>query len=93
MPGSSTNSYRIRISKRAVKELKKLPKQVVTAIAAKIDQLSADPRPDGCKKLEAYPNAYRIRSGDYRIVYRVEDKELLIDVIRIADRKEVYKKR
>lgn len=93
MPGSSINTYRILISKKAAKELRKLPKQAVKAIAATIDQLSTDPRPDGCKKLEAYLNAYRVRVGNYRIVYSVEDKELLVEVIRVGDRKEIYKKR
>lgn len=47
----------------------------------------------GYKKLVTYPNAYRIRVGNYRIVYIVKDVELLIEIIRIADRKEIYKNR
>jgi len=85
--------YRIIISRIAEKQLENLPKQIANAITNKIDLLSANPRPDGCKKLQGKDNAYRIRSSDYRIVYRIEDNKLIVEVIRIGHRSDVYKKR
>ncbi len=55
-----------------------------------ISSLAAAPRPAGCKKLKGYKNSYRIRAGDYRIIYEVEDKILRILVIAVGHRKDVY---
>jgi mRNA interferase RelE/StbE len=85
--------YRIIISRIAEKQLAALPRQVANAITAKIDALSLEPRPIGCKKLEGSDKEYRIRNGDYRIIYRIEDSKLIIEVIRIGRRGDVYKKR
>jgi len=85
--------YKLVISRVAEKQIEALPKQVANSITHKIDLLQSDPRPDGCKKLQGNENAYRVRCGDYRIIYRVEDKKLIIEVIRIGNRKDVYKKR
>jgi mRNA interferase RelE/StbE len=49
------------------------------------------PRPPGCVKLTGYPNLYRIRVGNYRIVYEIQDAKLIIIVITVADRKDVYR--
>jgi mRNA interferase RelE/StbE len=54
-------------------------------------ELTADPRPAGCKKLQGYKQCWRVRVGDYRIVYTIDDRQKLVDVTRIAHRKEVYK--
>jgi mRNA interferase RelE/StbE len=56
-----------------------------------LELLKANPKPDGVKKLAGMDNLYRIRSGDYRIVYTINNKALLIIVVKIGDRKEVYK--
>jgi len=85
--------YRLIISRVAEKQIETLPKQAANAIINKIDLLKNEPRPEGCKKLQGYESAYRVRSGDYRIIYRVEDKKLIIEVVRIGNRKDVYKKR
>ena len=85
--------YTIFISNIAEKQLSSFPRQIANNISAKIDALSAEPRPAGCKKLEGSDKEYRIRTGDYRIIYRIEDKQLFIEVIRIGHRKDVYKKK
>lgn len=83
--------YHIIILPTAEKELRKLPLQVFLKIDEAILSLKDNPRPSGCKKLQGFVNTYRIRTGNYRILYRIEDKELIIEVIRIADRKDAYK--
>jgi mRNA interferase RelE/StbE len=52
--------------------------------------LATNPRPANCKKLKGFKGLYRIRAGDYRIIYRIEDNALIIEVIRIGDRKDIY---
>lgn len=84
-------NYKILIKSSAAKELARLPKKDIQRITSKIKSLSADPRPLGCEKLSAQER-YRIRQGNYRIVYSIEDDKLIVYVIKIAHRSEVYKK-
>ena len=84
-------NYKILIKPSAAKELKRLPKKDVQRITSKIQSLSKEPRPFGCEKLSAQER-YRIRQGTYRIVYSIEDDQLIVYVIQIAHRSEVYKK-
>ena len=83
--------YTITIKARAVKALKKIPRQAALKLDGLIQSLAENPRPAGCKKLEGYANVYRLRYANYRIVYTVEDKRLIVDVVNIGDRKEIYK--
>jgi mRNA interferase RelE/StbE len=57
---------------------------------AKIDGLAANPRPSGCRKLRAYKHLWRIRVGDYRVVYIIDDERKMVSVTRIAHRRDVY---
>ena len=84
-------NYKILIKSSAAKELARLPKKDIQRITSKIKSLSADPRPYGCEKLSA-KERYRIRQGNYRIVYMIEDDKLIVYVIKIAHRSVVYKK-
>lgn len=85
-------TYKIVIESRALAELATLPKKIQRQIANKIDRLSTNTRPSGCKVLKGSKSPlYRIRSGDYRIVYQIREKQILILVVRIAHRKDVYK--
>ena len=83
--------YKIRSKPSAARSLAKLPKVVQERIARKVDSLADNPRPHGSTKLQASKNLYRIRAGDYRIIYEVKDDVLLILVIRIGHRREVYR--
>ncbi|MGR9053734.1 MAG: type II toxin-antitoxin system RelE family toxin [Gammaproteobacteria bacterium] len=83
--------YRIEIKPRAIKQLRKLPSAVLAKVSKQIDNLSENPRPDGCKKLSGTEHSYRVRVGDYRVVYSVFDKRLIIQVIKIGHRKDIYK--
>ena len=84
------NSYRVALAASAEKELSGLPSKVVARIMPRIESLAASPRPPGCKKLKGGDNEWRIRVGDYRIVYEIDDNAKAVDVTRIAHRREVY---
>ena len=85
--------YRIEFKKSAAKFLAGLPRQIQKQIAQKIDMLDADPYPDGCRKLKGTADdLYRIRSGGYRIVYTVIQERIVIYVLAIGDRKDIYNK-
>lgn len=83
-------SYRLLIKPSAAKELENLPAKTRQKIARKIQALAANPRPQGSEKLSA-EDLYRIRQGDCRILYGIEDKALSIVVIRIGHRRDVYR--
>jgi mRNA interferase RelE/StbE len=82
--------YKIGIKKSAVKELNNLPVNELKRIVQKIQNLADDPRPYGCKKLTG-EEKYRIRSGNYRILYIIEDDILIIYIVKIGHRREVYR--
>jgi len=82
-------SYNIEIKKSATKEIEKLPKATLKKVVDKIQSLANTPRPVGCKKLTA-DEKYRVRVGDYRILYSIEDKKLVIYVVKVGHRKKVY---
>lgn len=86
-----TTQYRVQVSRRAIKALRSLPRQEQQRIRAAIDLLSAQPRPPGCVALAGQESAYRVRVGNYRIVYEIHDAVLLIQVVRIGHRRAVYR--
>lgn len=83
--------YRIEIKKSAAKELEKIVQKDRIRIIEKIRSLSSDPKPVGSKKLSG-DSKYRIRQGDYRILYEIFETTLIIVVVRIAHRREAYRK-
>ena len=83
-------SYSVLIKASAEKELERLPEKSRRRIAKRIQALAEQPRPAGCEKLTG-EDLYRIRQGDYRVVYSIEDAVLTILVIRIGNRREVYR--
>ena len=84
-------SYKIYFRKSAAKELEKLPKAALRKIIKIVERLSDEPRPAGCEKLSGH-ELYRVRHGDYRIVYSIQDNELTIWVIKVGHRKDIYKR-
>jgi len=82
--------YKIQILKSADKTLRNVARKERVKIVEQISQLAENPRPFGCKKLRG-TEFYRIRIGDYRVIYKIEDDVLLILVIRIGHRKDIYK--
>lgn len=81
--------YKITIKKSAVKTLEKIQEPYYSSIKLAILQLSRNPRPQGCLKLKGR-DAYRIRVSDYRIIYEIFDSELVVDVIALGHRKDIY---
>ena len=84
-------TYRIEVKPQAEKMLARIPHPHRRRIARAIDALAHTPRPAGSIKLAGSDDAYRIRVGDYRIVYQVLDKVLIVYIIRVAHRKDIYR--
>jgi mRNA interferase RelE/StbE len=82
--------YSVELKVSARKELERLPAKLVERIFPKLEGLASDPRPTGCKKLKGGQRDWRIRIGDYRVVYTIDDEKLLVSVMRIRHRSEVY---
>jgi mRNA interferase RelE/StbE len=85
-------SYSVLILRSAAKEIESAPRKDRERIIARISTLSEDPRPPGTKKL-ADREAYRIRQGDFRIVYTISDPDRIVEIARVARRGEVYRPR
>lgn len=83
-------SYKVLICKPAEKELKRISKPDLQRVAVKISSLSVQPRPVGSEKL-AGNDRYRIRQGDWRIVYGIDDAAKMVTIIKIGHRREVYR--
>ena len=83
--------YTISYKRSAYEELLQLPANIAHKIKNAIDSLSENPRPHSCKKLKGSVNDYRIRIGNYRVVYTIIDTILIVTVIKIAHRKDVYR--
>ena len=81
--------YTITLSKTAQKQLDKLPNNISDVLIDAIQPLANNPRPNGCKKLKNR-DGYRIRKGDYRIIYEIYDRILIVDVIALGHRKDIY---
>ena len=84
-------NYRIEIKRGARKCLASMAAPSAARIAATIDALAEDPRPSGCGKLAGTDRLYRVRVGNYRVVYEVHDDRLLVLVIKVGHRRDVYR--
>lgn len=84
--------YSVVITEYAIRQLKKLPPQAVSKLKEAVTALATDPRPHNHIKLTNV-EAYRIRVGNYRVVYELNDNVLTVAVVEVSDRKETYKKR
>lgn len=82
--------YAVELSPAARRQLRKLPKNVQKQIAQIIDELAANPRPIGYKQLRGFKGFYRVRSGDFRIIYKIADRILLISILQIVNRRDAY---
>ena len=85
--------YRIAVKPSAVKALAAVPNPARLRIARRIDALADDPRGPGAVKLAGEDDLYRVRVGDYRIVYQIQDRVLLVLVLRVGHRRDVYRGR
>ena len=83
--------YTIQFKPLALRQLEKLPREAQKRLSAKIEVLRDDPFPPGCKKMAGIPDVWRIRAGDYRVVYQVHRGVLLVLVLTVGHRREVYR--
>ncbi|HUE95622.1 MAG TPA: type II toxin-antitoxin system RelE/ParE family toxin [Longimicrobiaceae bacterium] len=83
-------SYRVRVKRSAVKELEALSLKDRRRVARRVQRLADQPRPPGCEKLSGQEK-YRLRQGDYRILYAVDDPESTVTVVKIGHRRDVYR--
>jgi mRNA interferase RelE/StbE len=86
-------AYEVELLPSARRELRRLPKPVQVRIAVGLRELGDDPRPAGVVKLSGAENLWRIRIGDYRVVYEIHDGRLLVLVVRVAHRRDVYRRK
>lgn len=85
------DAYELRWKRSALKELRKLPQAAVSKLVDLAESLVANPYPDGCRKLAGAEHTYRVRSGNYRLVYQVQNGRLIIEIVKVGHRKEVYR--
>jgi mRNA interferase RelE/StbE len=83
-------SYRLVIKRSVAKDLRTFPNADVSAILKRIQALADDPRPTGCEKLSAQER-YRVRQGVYRILYEIQDNDLVVTVVKVGHRRDVYR--
>lgn len=83
-------SYKLLIKPSAVKELEALPTKDRRKVITKIETLASEPRPHGCEKLSGQER-YRVRQGDYRVVYGIDDAAQTVLVVKVAHRRDVYR--
>jgi mRNA interferase RelE/StbE len=91
MAGIPPAEYRIQFAPSARQQLGRLPRSMQRRIAARIDQLAISPRPRGSIKLEGEDDLYRIRVGKYRVIYGIHDDELIVLILRVGHRRDVYR--
>ena len=85
--------YSVVVARRAIRSIARLPRQDQRRVQAAIDLLADEPRPPGCVALAGEESVYRVRIGNYRILYEVIDARLVIQVVRVGHRRDVYRPR
>lgn len=83
-------SYELVFKRSVAKDLRDLPNKEVARVLQRINALADDPRPSGCEKLSGLER-YRIRQGDYRIVYEIQGRRLVVLIVKVGHRKDVYR--
>jgi len=86
-------SYQVEIAPAVQRDVKRLPPEMVRKVDAAMLALEQTPRPHGCTKLEGSEDEYRVRVGDYRILYVIDDKAKLVTIARVRHRRDAYRKR
>ena len=83
--------YKVQLAPAAERQIKKLERAVQKRIIERLESLEQNPRPHGILKLEGSDNTFRVKVGDYRIVYEIQDENVLVLVLRVGDRKEIFR--
>ena len=83
-------SYNVLFKNSASKQFRRMPKNMLGKVASAIDELAEDSRPVNCKKLKDTTDTYRIRIGDYRVIYTIDDSIVTVEVVKVGNWKDVY---
>ena len=83
--------YAVEVTPAASRQIRKLDRNTQKRVLARIEKLEEDPRPRDASKLQSPEELYRVRVGDFRIVYQVEDDRLLVLIVRVGNRREIYR--
>ena len=84
-------NYRVEVSRTAEKQIGALPRPDQVRVLRALQALAFDPRPSGCRKLEGYEATFRIRVGRYRVMYDVDDRRIVVVVLKVGHRRDVYR--
>lgn len=84
-------TYRIEFTPRAEKAFRSLPREMQVRLRTKIDALANDPRPPGSVKMSGPEGFHRIRVGEYRVIYHIEDRKLLVLIVKLGHRRDIYR--
>lgn len=84
-------NYKVELTRTAEKQLRKLPKSDLPRIVQALHMLAITPLPQGCRKLSGYTNTFRVRIGVYRIIYEIIEHRLIVKVLKLGHRKDVYR--
>lgn len=84
-------AYELEVKRSAAKGLRRVPRDILEQSIAVIDTLASEPRPHGCIQLVGHENLYRVRIGDWRIIYEVDDPESLVTILAVKHRREIYR--
>ena len=84
-------SYSVEVSRTAEKQLAELPRTEQIRVLRVIQQLGTDPRPAGCRKLAGHARTFRVRVGTYRVIYDIDDRRVVVVVLKVGHRREVYR--
>lgn len=84
------DDYRVDFARSARKELEALSDSIAMRVLRRVESLAATPRPNGCRKLAGADNLWRIRIGDYRVIYSIDDKQRVVDVSGVRHRRDAY---
>ena len=84
------SNYKVELSRRATRQINDLPRQIRVRVIGAIDSLATNPRPTASTNLKELPDCYRLREGDYRVVYTIREDRLIVLVLAVTARKESY---
>lgn len=85
------SQHEVTFARSARKELEALSRPLIARVLGRVEALAREPRPSGCRKLVGQGNLWRIRVGDYRVIYAVDDRALIVDVVAIRHRSNAYR--
>ena len=85
------DEYEITFARSARRELERMERSLTVRILTRIEELAVEPRPPGCRKLQGGGDLWRIRVGDYRVLYSIDDDQRLVDIVAVRHRRDVYR--